>query len=157
MLWAKLRFFFDLHPAWRKITGYSILHRFIVVKLSDAVLIVPPNAVAVSQPNAVVLLWPNAVVCQKSGSSAKWIGNDGGFFIPFWIHLAPHHRSEGMTKAWRRQSVSAFDIMIPKKTTIRMPLCVKKSGRKWHMMTITIGINILHFSLTLWPSVVMIL
>ena len=49
---------------------------------------------------------------------------------------------EGTTKAWRRQSVSAFDIMIPKKTNIRLPLCVKKSGRKWHLMTITITITI---------------
>ena len=47
-----------------------------------------------------------------------------------------------MTKARRRQGVSTFDIMIPKNPKIRVPLLRKKSGNKWHPMTITITITI---------------
>ena len=50
-------------------------------------------------------------------------------------------KSEGTTKAWRRQGVSTFDIMIPKNPKIRVPLLRKKSGNKWHPMTITITID----------------
>ena len=50
-----------------------------------------------------------------------------------YIHHKSEGKSEGTTKARRRQGVSMFDIVIPKKPKIRVPLFQKKSGpsAKW--------------------------
>ena len=56
----------------------------------------------------------------------------------FAFALAPlleWSQSEGRAKAEWRQSVY---YIIPKKLKIRVPLLRKKSGTKWHPMTITI-------------------
>ena len=57
---------------------------------------------------------------------------------PFLGAKAERTQSEGRAKAkWRQPSV----IIIPKRTKIRVPLLRKKSGNKWHPMTITITID----------------
>ena len=60
-----------------------------------------------------------------------------------------HFRSEGKAKAERRHGggilwvkwVFCPIVVIPKKPKTRMPLLRKKSGTKWHPMTITIGMR----------------
>ena len=47
---------------------------------------------------------------------------------PPWAWSWPVVKSEGTTKARRRQSVSTFDIVISKKPQIKVPLFQKKSG-----------------------------
>ena len=73
------------------------------------------------------------------------MGDDEAYFIPFWILSGSTSRvepewsqSEGRAKAEWRQSVY---YIIPKKPKIRVPLLRKKSGTKWHPMTITITIG----------------
>ena len=61
--------------------------------------------------------------------------------IPFSGRLFVNLWSEGTTKARRRQRVSTFDIVIPKKTIFRVPILIKKSGTKRHSMTMTIGMD----------------
>ena len=66
-----------------------------------------------------------------------------GYFIPFWIPFSSILRSEGRTKAWRRQNGSivcaGLYYIIPRKHKNRVPLFF---SQKWHMMTITITIGV---------------
>ena len=82
----------------------------------------------------------------KKNSSAKWIGEDRYFFIPFWIPLAStlwvklarhkkRRHDEGMTKVGRIH-VWYNDTGKSKNQGATFE---KKSGNKWHPMTITIG------------------
>ena len=86
---------------------------------------------------------------EKKESFDKRIDEVEFFFIPFWTLFVSTFRSGARANPERRQSEPRAKAewrqppvkIVPKRTKNRLPLLRKKSGTKWHPITITITIG----------------